>query len=47
MKLTDCELDVDKVVSAPLFLDRPADEWLQARRDGTIPPALYELYVKA
>lgn len=47
MKLKDCVLDVDVVVSAPLVVKRPNKEWVEAREKGIIPQALFQFYGQA
>src|SRR5690242_20110277 len=48
MLLDQCDLaGIDHVQMAPFERRSPEDEWVNANRDGIIPPALYELYARA
>src|SRR5438552_1729977 len=44
MKLLDCRLDVDLVVTAPLEWDEPEASWVAAREGSAIPESLFALY---
>lgn len=44
MKLHDCVLEITKVISHPLVIERPEDDWVAARDRGIIPKALFRFY---
>ena len=47
MRLQDCILDVDRVVTHPLTRTSPEEEWVEARDSGAIPHSLFGLYEAA
>jgi len=48
MKLDGCDLEgIDAVSTAPFQHNAPEEEWLNAAKDGAIPPGLYDLYQRA
>ena len=48
MLLDGCDLDgITGVVAAPFQRREPEEEWLDAKKEGTIPPSLYGLYERA
>ena len=47
MRLQDCILDVDVVVTAPLRVSSPDQSWIDARDSGAIPSPLFALYCRA
>ena len=47
MKLKDCNLNVDVVVTAPPSRIKPHDSWLSAYKNNFIPKTLYDFYVAA
>lgn len=47
MKLDDCKLDVDRVVSAPLIRTEPEPDWVRARDSGVLPQAGFVLYTRS
>ena len=47
MRLQDCFLDVDRVVTHPLERTSPEEDWVSARDSGAIPPSLFGLYEAA
>jgi hypothetical protein len=47
LKITDCVLDIDLVVSYPLHIDRPEPTWESARSDKKIPESLFLFYCRA
>lgn len=47
MKLDDCKLDVDRVVSAPLIRTEPEPDWVRARDSGVLPEAGFVLYSRS
>jgi len=44
MRLQDCDLDVTAIVARPLIKAEPEVEWIEAKKAGTVPPALYRFY---
>lgn len=44
MKLENCELEVDRVVTAPMVRTEPEPEWVAARDAGLLPAAGFALY---
>lgn len=44
MKLWECDLEFDSVVSYPITEREPAPDWVQANRNGYLTPAIYSLY---
>ncbi len=47
MKITDCVLDVDLVVSYPLHIYRPEPLWESAHDEKKIPESLFRFYCRA
>jgi hypothetical protein len=47
MRLQDCCLEIDVVVSAPVQRMDPEEDWVQARDLGVIPAGLFDLYTRA
>jgi hypothetical protein len=47
MRLQDCLLDVDVVVTAPFQGTEAEPEWILARDSGSIPIELFDLYCRA
>jgi hypothetical protein len=47
MKLHECNLDITGVVARPLVKTEPEQEWIDAQKTGTIPPALYRFYTNS
>ena len=47
MRLQDCMLDIDGVVTHPLARTSPEEEWVSARDSGAIPRSLFGLYESA
>lgn len=44
MKLLDCDLNITAIVTRPLIKAEPEEEWIEAKKAGTVPPALYRFY---
>lgn len=47
MKIENCFLDNDIVLTPPLIVSRPSKDWEDARETSIIPSSLFGLYVKA
>jgi len=48
MHLDDCDLaGIDAISTAPIERTEPEDEWVRAKKEGAIPPSLYNLYQRA
>lgn len=47
MRLEDCDLNIDFVVSAPIMRTEPEPEWVAARKSGVIPEPAFALYSRA
>jgi hypothetical protein len=47
MRLEDCVLNFNVVVSAPLTRTEPEEEWVRAMESDAIPASLYDLYSRA
>ena len=47
MRLENCDLNIDLVVSAPVMRTQPEPEWVAARDSGVLPPAVFALYSRA
>jgi hypothetical protein len=47
MRLEDCDLDGNIIVSAPFVRTEPEEDWIKARKSSSIPLDLYDLYEKA
>lgn len=47
MRLNKCNLDITGIIARPLVKTEPEPEWVEAKKKGTIPPALYRFYTNA
>lgn len=47
MRLEQCNLDVDLVVSAPVQRTEPEPAWVSAWQSGVLPDVVFELYARA
>ena len=47
MKLSDCMLDVDWAVAAPLVIDRPEPDWVRVRDSGRLPENIFSFYCRS
>jgi hypothetical protein len=47
MKLNNCLLDGNVVITGPLQITAPREDWVEAHKDRAIPDGLYELYTRA
>lgn len=47
MKLENCELEVDRVVVAPMMRTEPEPDWVAARDAGVLPAAGFALYSRS
>lgn len=47
MRLEDCYLNIDSVISAPVIRTEPEPEWDSARKSGVIPESAFALYSRA
>lgn len=43
MKLENCELNIDRVVAAPMVGMKPEPDWVAARDGGLLPPACFTM----
>lgn len=44
MRLQNCVLDVDKIITRPLVIERAESDWVRAHDEGLIPDALFRFY---
>jgi hypothetical protein len=47
MRLENCELEIDRVVAAPMVRTEPEPEWVTARDAGLLPQAGFALYTRS
>jgi hypothetical protein len=47
MRLEDCVLDADIIISAPMVRTEPEEEWVRASKSGAIPSVLFDFYCRA
>ncbi len=48
MRLDDCDLaNINAVSAAPFTRSAPEEEWMEALKEGAIPPSLFDLYQRA
>lgn len=47
MRLEDCDLNLDVVVSAPVVRTEPEPDWVTARKSGVLPEPVFTLYSRA
>jgi len=47
MKLENCELNIDRVVAAPMVRTEPEPDWVAARDGGLLPPACFTMYSRS
>jgi len=47
MRLDQCKVDIDLVVSAPVERIEPEPEWVAVRDSGVLPPAVFALYSRS
>lgn len=47
MNLNHCELEVDRVATAPMVRTWPEPDWVEARDAGVLPPAGFALYSRS